>query len=90
MSVGKYIHAAILVLFLHHATCAELSFMLEAKDEMCFYEQVKSGEETVLEFQVINLYSFWNCVQSNAWRNSECYHPIAVNQKQRIISAAAY
>ena len=34
------------------ASASELTFMLEAKDEMCFYEQVKKGEETVIEFQV--------------------------------------
>ena len=34
------------------ASASELTFMLEAKDDMCFYEQVKKGEETVIEFQV--------------------------------------
>lgn len=33
-------------------SASELTFMLDAKDEMCFYEQVKKGEETVIEFQV--------------------------------------
>lgn len=31
---------------------SELTFMLDANDEMCFYEDVKIGEETILEFQV--------------------------------------
>lgn len=32
--------------------CSELTFHLDANDEMCFYEHAKQGEETVLEFQV--------------------------------------
>ena len=46
------------------ASASELTFMLEAKDEMCFYEQVKKGEETVIEFQVS---AFFCCTQKTVY-----------------------
>ena len=45
-----------LALLLPFVIGSELTFMLDANDEMCFYEHVKQDEETTLEFQVFFYY----------------------------------
>lgn len=41
-----------LSLHFHSYLCSELMFVLDANDELCFYEFVKEGEETLIEYQV--------------------------------------
>ncbi|XP_067938896.1 transmembrane emp24 domain-containing protein 7-like [Watersipora subatra] len=43
----------IVLLQLSYIFGSEFTFMLDAKDDMCFYEDVKQYEETLLEYQVI-------------------------------------